>query len=1177
MDNKPINSISDALTRIADLTEKNLNILKTIEESFRTRRSHLGVDIDGTTYSIPSFISLETRIETMEHNLENILNAPLTGEAFVYHDGTTQKLELSGYSTTPNHVDVKIKRNTNNGQGLFNVEENSVFKDFMNPNPYIHIDIASIPNTIKHVNVRKIIIKDSAIALQNAINNMIETDGSIKYEDWARLAFAYEEGKDYEQYDTTKRLPLRNGLAQGTYIIQSIEDQHTDSNFEEHYTVVLDKDLVYYVNNGTIQRDIEVGDYLVTYNDKVQMMVEDVNRLTKTITFKIMYGAYSDLQDVTSGNTDLYTIKYYHAANDDKLREFDKTKYINVPIEEDKYIMVFVAPINDTTNVQAPWGTGIYISTDSLILESTGESFRQYYNDNVNNIGDALAAITSMMDDDEQVSRLTPAEFANAYNYVPHWNENLIKVTQINKHLNDAKSIKAIRNLYAQKEQLNQELETVRFNIDKLNQELATLSFDDTTNQRTIHETNLREAMSHRVELTNSILQVSQEIALQANNSDVPIENAKYRIRGFVDLQSLGLPDMVKPIKIDVQYRYKCSSSFTGAAETYGDRYIYSDWNNMDSPYRRRIPALNDAGRYVYDWEPFNENKNEPSFNQIDIPITQGEIVDIRVRFVYNLGHPFAEMTSAWSPILSVNFPDELKQKVDILDIISQNNDEIESQSLQNLIDKNGLTEHINDEIQDQTIKFKHSADNISSGFFTSERRIIPLADKLLSMDEFITELQNEVYGNNANNLLITLSSNDNAIQLKPWTINTFHAGSYTRAINNDSTFKFATEDETDYEPVFAVCQLNINIKNIGASNMRLHSIFPGDHNTPLTDNISSPFYRSNYITDWPGHPSSPDGVWMLMDEQNDSGELAVTQRRNQFLYFRTNLEGLDINDSAGSQSNMIDFYTRCDNGNQAIARLLRSGSTRINSHRVPNYSNLATQHNIIELLSPDDTDGIGKKLYEVMGNSEPGACLGVLYPYPGQLNNICIPTSQSFKILKPGESVNIPVQFVYWFQDATDDNLIALAKKTLQPIEGIQQDPAISRFANTLFEAAGGTTADLPTLKQAMKSTAVISDRDYQDFKKQFTSPAKMRNFTITRMMAFDIRPNLYSEPITYKFTVSASYEDTKGFKIKAKNISESGVLPLNSVVPQTALTKLVDSDVKGSGLIKKSTVNLK
>ena len=573
MDNThPINSVTEALTLISDLTRNNLAILKTIEESFRTKRAHLAVDVNGTTYTIPSFVSLETRIETLEQNLENVLNAPLTGEAFTYFDGTTQKLELSGYSSTPNHVEL-----TQVNSGTFGVNPNNIFKDFMNPNPYIRLNLAEIPNSIKHVNIRKVVVDPDR--------------NQIKYADWVALAYGYEEGVDYNQYDAVKRLPLRQGLAQGTYNIMSIEDHHIDANFEEHYTVVLDKDLVYYVNNGTLQRDIAEGDRLVTRNDKVQMVVESVNPLTKTLTFKILYGAYSDLEDITSGNPDLYTLKYYHAANDNALREFDSTKYVDVPLEEDQYIMVFVAPLNDTTNIQAPWGTGIWLNVDTLTIEIDGvdTGFRDYYNQYVNNIGDALVAITSMMDDDEQISRLTPAEFQTAVSFSPAWQENLIKVTQINKHLNDAKSIKEIRRLYAQKGELKKSLGTIQDNIDRLNKELGSLSFDDTPNQRELLEKNLQQELADQVDKNDALLKVCEEIALQANQSDVPIENAKYRIRGFVSVDVTGLNPIITPIKIEVQYRYKCSTSFTGAAETYGNGYIFSDWNIMDSPYRSRI------------------------------------------------------------------------------------------------------------------------------------------------------------------------------------------------------------------------------------------------------------------------------------------------------------------------------------------------------------------------------------------------------------------------------------------------------------------------------------------------------------------------------------------------------------------------------------------------------------
>lgn len=1118
----PINSVTEALTLISDLTRNNLAILKTIEESFRTRRTHLAVDVNGATYTIPSFISLETRIETLEQNLENVLNAPLTGEAFTYFDGTTQKLELSGYSSTPNHVELSQPRQ-------FNVNPNNIFKDFMNPNPYIRLNLAEIPNSIKHVNIRKVVVHSTD--LKNMLDGLVTPQSQIKYTDWATMAYSYQEGLDYDQYDTIKRLPLRQGLAQGTYNIVSIEDHHIDANFEEHYTVVLDKDLVYYVNNGTLQRDIAEGDRLVTYNDKVQMVVESVNPLTKTLTFKILYGTYSDLEDTTSRNPELYTLKYYHAANDNALREFDRTKYVDIPLEEDQYIMVFVAPLNDTTNVQAPWGTGIWLNVDNLVIDIDGveTGFRDYYNQYVNNVGDALVAITSMMDDDEQITRLTPAEFQNAISFAPTWDESLIKVTQINKHLNDAKSIQEIRRLYAQKGELKKSLTTIQDNIDRLNKELGSLSFDDTPNQRELLEKNLQQELADQVDKNDALLKVCQEISLQANQSDVPIENAKYRIRGFMPLNTVGLNSIITPIKIEVQYRYKCSTSFTGAAETYGnDGYIFSDWNIMGSTYRSRIASSNGI-QYQYGWAPFNETLNEPSFNQIDIPITQGEKVDMRVRYIYNLGYPFVEMYSAWSPINTIEFPDDLKQTVEILDIITQNNDDIEQHSLENILNKKGLLKHVDDTTQDQTTIYKHKAENITSGFVTPERRIIPLSEKLISMDDYINDLRSEVYGASADNLLITLSSKDNAIQLKPWTINTFHAGSYVKAVNEDSIFQFKNEDNP-YIGIFAVSQLNLNIKNVGTFNMKLHTLFPGDHDALLRTDQTSSFNPNNYLL------TNDEGIFMMMDE-NVGNDLTSLQRCNQSIYFRTKLE---------SEQQVI--YDHFNNITDLIV-----DSDPIHNGIPDNHLCSNNAWNIIEYLDP--TEGDGNILWTTMAGSDTGSCIGALYPYPGQMSEICLPANETFIIIKPGESINIPIQFVYWFQSASDDNLASIIAQSDHTINPVPLSPNLNQLKTTL--GIDSTETDETIIKASLK--VHNNSQPYKISKQQFTSSTKMRNLTVTRMMAFDIRTSLFREPITYKFTVDASYDDTKGFKIKAKNISESGVLPVKTVVPQIALTKMI------------------
>ena len=210
------NSISECLAQIVNLTRKNLAILKAINEAFYTKRDHLAVVVDDETFVIPSFISLESRIEALEHNIENIVDAPLTGEAFTYFDGTTQRIELSGYHTAPAHVDIQpVKK--------FGVEENNIFKDFMTPNPFVRIDMQSIPNNIKHAVVRKGAIHESATGLRDAIAG-VSVDGTVDFADVEKILYAYDEGTDYTVYDTVRSLPIRKGVAQGEYEIVDIID-----------------------------------------------------------------------------------------------------------------------------------------------------------------------------------------------------------------------------------------------------------------------------------------------------------------------------------------------------------------------------------------------------------------------------------------------------------------------------------------------------------------------------------------------------------------------------------------------------------------------------------------------------------------------------------------------------------------------------------------------------------------------------------------------------------------------------------------------------------------------------------------------------------------------------------------------------------------------------------------
>ena len=66
-------NIADYLAQIESLTSTNLQILKTINDSFFTKKDHLFAEIDDTTYVIPSFISLENKINMLQENFENLV------------------------------------------------------------------------------------------------------------------------------------------------------------------------------------------------------------------------------------------------------------------------------------------------------------------------------------------------------------------------------------------------------------------------------------------------------------------------------------------------------------------------------------------------------------------------------------------------------------------------------------------------------------------------------------------------------------------------------------------------------------------------------------------------------------------------------------------------------------------------------------------------------------------------------------------------------------------------------------------------------------------------------------------------------------------------------------------------------------------------------------------------
>ncbi len=868
-------NLTEVLSGLQQVTDRNLEILKALNDSFYSKREHVVALIGGEKYVIPSYLYLESKIGDLENNFENLVNAPKTGTAAFVFDGNSQEIQLKSFANTPESISLEKPDN-------FNIEENSIFKDFLSPNPYVRLDLSKIGTDITEVVVKKVAIRNEEL-LSRVQSETIADTGTIEWPSVAKILYGYKSGSDYDEYDTVRRLPIREGLAIGKYTIKKIDKEWIDEDLVEHYVLTLNEKLNYWVESGTIQKQISNGDYLITFNGTVKIKVEKTDYQKSQIECTVENGAFADLVEYNSGNAnnDYATLKYFSEVGQ------DKNKYINVPLEEDKNVLVFVAPLDSRLNIQAPWGTGILIDTDALTIEEeTAEgtilyTFTDYYRMKINNIGDTLYGLTKMFSTD--LFNMSTEELERLKDSRPEINEELLQVVEINSHLNDSESVKKIRSLHNQKSLYKTELDTVQHDIDDIVALLSEMSFADTSENRVVYEEQLNNLNARKAELNKNISEIVDEITDNVNSADVPIENAKYHIRGFYDVEDIEKETGKKVVKIDVEYRYKNRNRNTGTAlsistgeDETAKTYIYSDWNRMDS-YTLTKQPVSTAHTITTDYPEPTQDKNIPSFNQIDIPITQGETVDIRLRVQFSDGWPFIETLSSWSPIVNIGFPDEFVADMPLMRIVETNNEDAEKYRFRNILGSEGVLEHVSDKIMDQDVKFLHKPESIASGFYTEERRVIPLADKLQSMDRDLRVILDELGELDPIVLDVTASDQNYTVNLVPYASTTFNAPAYSDTgssrDNNGNALDIIT----------------ITITNPTDRNVKLFSMFPGNTNYNVKSNTRSKFEPMDYangdgLAVW-GYSDNTDRF--TSDDLPDSN--LFMQHQNQLVYLRLN------------------------------------------------------------------------------------------------------------------------------------------------------------------------------------------------------------------------------------------------------------------------------------------------
>ena len=915
-------TVSESLLQISELTKQNLQILQVINDAFFTKSNHLSTVVGETTYVIPSYIALENKVNHLQDAFNNLVHAAKSGETWFNFDGDSKEVLVRGYQSAPNPIDLKVSDN-------FETEARTLFKDMLTPSPYLNFDMTCLPDDINQVKVKKIIpyAADLKARILAKCSGLTGTQGSAKLS-WGNMCLIlgsgevdYVPGRDYLEYETIYNLPTRHCTRSGSYIIEEVLTDQITENLENIVTVRISDKTPLERNefDGVTKSNLSAGDYLITYDGSAKLKIRSMQPAARILELQVMSGEY--LNPIAAGKIE--TENPFESVSDYSiLRLFSSSednRQLHIPLEEDQYVFIAAAPINPRLNTQSEWGNGLMVNTDNLRLKDDDKTgFRKYYNDNVLYIGDSMIELATITY--PSITKYSHEEM-EAMLAAPSTDDIVLQVVQINKHLNDSDVVKNIRALYSQKKQYQADLAEVQARISSLTEQLAEISFDDMSGTRSAYTAQIADLKDQQNNLTTSIAKIVDSIALAANNSELPIDGAKFRARGYLDVSKITeniAKSIQKSIKItatdesalikkirenvlgiEVQYRYRNPDIPQANVAVIGDKaFLFTEWMTYNPPLRERQMKYVD-GQYTMTSADvdspdgdFRYHENLPKFNQIDIPISQGEVVEVRVRLIWGFGHPFVKTSTDWTEIKTQEFPPELVEDVQVTTIIEENNNDIETNRFETILNTKGITPHVDDGIDDQDVHYMHKPESISSGFYTPERRIIPLKDKLLEMHGDIIELQDMIQGTTSEALRVMCTVDGIAHEIAPDIDNIIQLPAYSSIqetadkIPTGSAFKF---DEVVY------CPATITLANISSHTVHLFSMFPGSRSINIKDiyrdeNKHKAFTRfdiKDYIDTDSGKLCGPDIINTAVRNNGQTKAESFPQRMNQIITYR--------------------------------------------------------------------------------------------------------------------------------------------------------------------------------------------------------------------------------------------------------------------------------------------------
>ncbi len=723
------NSLTTLLNDLMRVQADAYSVISKISEVVSSSADTVSIDLADSTGAIkrvvvPSFSAIMAQLRKMENDIKSLSGVGDGSSSVQLSDGKFRKLLVSSLKKEAADIEaMAVPR-------AFSKKENWFFESFLSPLLYVSFDLTGqVKPTTENVHVNRYILNLDSAAKKRVFETSLKGSSEIQFQRFYEII--RDANITYFLDEDVVPLPPRTVRYHGKFAVTDMYDDTDTSVVDgvsyQQRVLRLRLDTLQY-NDRTSQflltQSLKIGDSLVvnsgTKNTRYEITA--IDSPTRTVSVRVVEGF-----DLISMGVD--SLLYYD--------ENEESVTVDVNVGFNENCVVFVKPVDpDSKIASVNWSPGVgFFTNDLVIVDGSGveQTLSQFYHNSVVDFGAYLYSTAK--------DKIPPSIFGVTPD-PPAVSADGLKVVQVNEHVTSSSAFDELRRLQTEKTRLQSSVTALDRSIKDLRSKVETTNYST----KKLEDTD-RSELSRLVNDRNSASSLFASTVDSINKLSVAqqVEDLlpKYRVRGFFPIPEPKGTDRTAPqevVQFVIQYRYikKDGSGNQPEQIAFRDnageerRGTFSTWVEERSPVRRRITDP-DTGARSWSTEDV-EDGDVVNINQVDIPISPNEAVEVRVKSLSEAGWPASPSESVWSEVVRVDFPSDLESIQTVSSITEEARRDKLRVDIRNELDNLGVVSHLNGSFSQGNREFVHGAKDIASGFTTSEQVAISLYDKLQEM-----------------------------------------------------------------------------------------------------------------------------------------------------------------------------------------------------------------------------------------------------------------------------------------------------------------------------------------------------------------------------------------------------------------------------------------------------------